>query len=106
MISWTPRFRQNREVWLRFIAEHAQNDPKMHSYEDSTKFNSAFLATTFRHALRFRQKRRVIENFEYLCEFKEYFWKCWLECVLYLLVTERFKKGLKTDYENLVHVYL
>jgi hypothetical protein len=34
----------------------------------------------------------VIENFEYLCEFEEYFRKCWLDCVLYLLVTEICKK--------------
>ncbi len=94
-ISLTPRFRWKREVWLCFFAENAQNDPKMHSYEDSAKFNSAFLATMLSHALRFRRKLRVIENFEYLCDFKEYFRKCWLDCVLYLLVTERFKKRCK-----------
>jgi hypothetical protein len=66
-----------------------------------------FSATTLSHASRFRRKRRVIENFEYLCEFEEYFRKYWLDCVLYLLVTEICKKkSLKTDYENLVHVYL
>jgi hypothetical protein len=43
------------------------------SYEDSAKFNSAFSATTLSHASRFRRKRRVIENFEYLREFEEYF---------------------------------
>ncbi len=93
--SLTPRVRQKRKVWLRFFAENAQNDPKTHSYEDSAKFNYMFSATMLSHASRFRQKRRVIENFEYLCEFKEYFWKCWLSCVLYLLVTERCKKKFK-----------
>ncbi len=78
----------------------------MHSYEDSAKFNSAFLVTTLSHASHFRQKQGVIENFEYLGEFEEFFRKCWLSCVLYLLVTERCKKSLITDYENLVHVYL
>jgi hypothetical protein len=106
MISLTPRFRQKREVWLRFFAENVQNDPKTHSYEDNAKFNAAFSATMLSHASRFRRKRRVIENFEYLGEFEEYFRKCRLCCVLYLLVTERCKKSLKTDYENLVHVYL
>ncbi len=39
-------------------------------------------------------------------EFEEDFGKCWLYCVLYLLVIEGYKKSLQTDYENLVHVYL
>jgi hypothetical protein len=67
----------------------------MHSYEDSPKFNSAFSATMLSHASRFRRKRRVIENVEYPGEFEEYFQKCWLYCVLYLLVTERCKKKFK-----------
>jgi hypothetical protein len=37
-----------------------------------------FLATTLSHASRFWQKRGVIENFEYLGEFEEYFQKFWL----------------------------
>ena len=78
----------------------------MHTYEGNAKFNSEFSATTITHDSRFRRKQGVIENFEYLGEFEEYFRKCWLYCVLYLLVTERCKKSLKTDYENLVHVYL
>jgi hypothetical protein len=67
----------------------------MHSYEDSAKFNSAFSATTLSDASRFRWKREVIKNFEYLGKFKAYFWKYWLYCVLYLLVTERCKKKFK-----------
>jgi hypothetical protein len=94
-ISLTPRFRRKREDWLRFFAENAQNDPKTQSYEDSTKFNSAFSVTTLSHASRFWRKWRVIENFKYLCEFEEYFRKCWLDCVLYLLVTEICKKKFK-----------
>ncbi len=68
-ISLTQRFRRKREVWLRFFAENAQNDPKTHSYEDSAKFDVAFSATMLSHASRFRRKRGVIENFEYLCQF-------------------------------------
>ncbi len=68
-ISLTPRFRRKREVWFRFFAENAQNDPKTHSYEDSAKFNVAFSGTTLSHASRFRRKQGVIENFEYLREF-------------------------------------
>ncbi len=94
-ISLTPRFRRKREVWLRFFAKNAQNDPKMHSYEDNAKLNSAFSATPLSHASRFRRKRGVIENFEYLGEFKEYFRKCWLYCILHLLKTERCKKKFK-----------
>jgi hypothetical protein len=93
-ISLTLRFRQKREVWFHFFANNAQNYPKTHSYEDNAKFNSAFLVTTLSHASRFRQKRRVIESFEYLGEFEEYFRKCWLYCVLYLLVTEILALGL------------
>jgi hypothetical protein len=93
-ISSTPRFRQKRKVRLRFFTENAQNDPKTHSCEDSAKFSSEFSATTLSHASRFRRKWRLIENFEYLGEFEEYFRKCWLSCVLYLLVTERCKKNL------------
>jgi hypothetical protein len=94
-ISLTPRFRRKREVWLCFFAENAQNDQKTHSYEDSTKFNSAFLETTLSHASHFRRKRRVIENFEYLREFKEYIRKCWLDCVLYLFSNWKIKKKFK-----------
>jgi hypothetical protein len=57
-------------------------------------------------ASRFRRKQGVIENFDYLGEFKEYFRKYWLYYVLYLLVTEDAKKSFKTDDENLVDVYL
>jgi hypothetical protein len=68
-ISLTPRFLRKRIVWLRFFAENTQNDPKMHSYEDSAKFNVTFSATALSHASRFWRKQGVIENFEYLCEF-------------------------------------
>jgi hypothetical protein len=68
-VTLTPRFRRKREIWLRFFAENAQNDPKTHSCKDSTKFNSAFSATTLSQASRFQWKRPVIENFEYLGEF-------------------------------------
>jgi hypothetical protein len=105
MISLTPCFRWKREVWLRFFAENAQNDPKTHSYEDSAKFNAAFLATALSHASRFQRKRWVIENFEYLEEFEEYFWKCWLYCVLYISDWQ-MEKNFKNRQENLVHVYL
>jgi hypothetical protein len=91
-ISLTPRFCQKRKVWLRFFAENAQNDPKTHSYEDNAKFNSAFSATMLRYASRFRRKRGMIEHFEYLSEFVEVFRKCWLYCVLYILVIKRCKK--------------
>ncbi len=97
-ISLTPRFCQKCKVWLRFFTENAQNDPKTHSYEDNAKFKTAFSATTLNHASRFWRKRGVIENFEYLGEFKEYFRNCWLYCVLYLLVTERCKKKFKNRW--------
>jgi hypothetical protein len=77
------------------FAKNAQNDSKTHSSEDNAKFNSLFSATTLSHASRFRQKWGVIKNFEYLGKFVEYFRKCWLYCVLYLLVTERCKKKFK-----------
>jgi hypothetical protein len=51
-------------------------------------------------------KNGAIENFEYLNEFEKDVQKCWLYCVLYLLKTERYKKVLKTDSENLMNVYL
>ncbi len=47
----------------------------------------------------------MIEKLEYLGKFED-FWKCSLYCLLYLLVIERCKKSLKTDYENLMHGYL
>jgi hypothetical protein len=98
--SFTSHFLQqrNREAWLRFFTENAQNDPKTHSYEDNAKFNSAFSVTILSHASGFRWKQCVIENFEYLGEFEEYFRKCWLYCILYLLVTERCKKKLKNKW--------
>jgi hypothetical protein len=48
------------------LPKKAENDPKTHSYENSTKFNDAFLATMLSHASRFCGKREVIKNFEYL----------------------------------------
>ncbi len=63
----------------------------MHSYEDNTKFHSTFSATTLSYASHFWRNWGVMENFEYLGDF----WKCWLYCVLYLLVIERCKKKLK-----------
>jgi hypothetical protein len=95
MISLTPRFRRKREVWLPFFTENAQNDPKTHSYEDNAKFHSAFLPTTLSYASRFWRNRGVIENLEYLGEFEEDFRKCWLYCILYLLVIERCKNKFK-----------
>ncbi len=106
-ISLTPRFRRKREVWLRFFAENAQNDLKTHSCEDRAKFNSAFSATTLRHALHFRQKWRVIQ-------------KLWISGRIWRVFSKKLavlrfasisdwklpKKNLKTDYENLMHVYL
>jgi hypothetical protein len=62
-ISLTLRFCRKHEFGLRFFAENAQNDLKMHSYKDSAKFNSSFSATTLSHASRFRRKWQVIENF-------------------------------------------
>jgi hypothetical protein len=45
------------------------------------------------YVLRFQLKLEVINNIEYLGEFEEDFQKCWLNCVLYLLVIERGKKS-------------
>jgi hypothetical protein len=78
----------------------------MHSHKDNAKFHSSLLATTLSYATHFWGKQGVIKKFEYLGEFEEDFRKCWLFCVLHLLVIERCKKSLKIDYENLVHVYL
>ncbi len=49
-ISVTPRCLRKREVWLHFLAEDAQNDLKMHSYEDNAMFHFAFSATTLSYA--------------------------------------------------------
>ncbi len=68
-ISLTLCFHWKREVWLCFFAENAQNDPQTHSYEDSAKFNVVFSRTMLSYSSRFRRKREVIKNFEYLCEF-------------------------------------
>ncbi len=93
-ISLTLLFRRKHSVWIPFFAENAQNDPKTHSYEDNAKFLSAFTPTTLSYASRFRQNRGVIENCEYLDEFED-FQKCWLYCILYLLMIERCKKKFK-----------
>ncbi len=71
--SLTLRFHQKREVWLRLFAENAQNDPKLHSYKDSAKFNVTFSETMLSYASLFRRLQGVIENFEYLCEFLRMF---------------------------------
>ncbi len=105
MISVTPRFRRKREVWLRFFAENAQNDPKKHSYEESAKFYVAFSTTTLSHASRFRRKRGVIESLNICANFKNFFENVshTAFCIYYWV--KDAKKSLKTDYENLVHVY-
>ncbi len=86
-ISLTPRFLRKRKVWLPFFAENAQNDPKTHNYEDNAKFHSAFSLTTLSYASRFRRNQGVIEF--------EDFRKCWLYCVLYLLIFDRWKNKFK-----------
>jgi hypothetical protein len=42
IISWTLHFRQKREVWRHFFAENAENDQKIHSYEDNAKLAPYF----------------------------------------------------------------
>ncbi len=69
--SITRRFRRKRKAWQSVVAENTELNLVLssHRYEDNAKFNVAFSATTLSHASRFRQKRGVIENIEYLCEF-------------------------------------
>jgi hypothetical protein len=86
-ISLTLHFRRKRKVRLHFLQ-------KTHSYEDNAKFHSSILATMLSYAMCFRRKRGMIKNYEDLAKFED-FWKCWLYCVLYLLVIERCKKSLK-----------
>jgi hypothetical protein len=102
--SFTQHFCQQRWVLLRAFAVNAKFDsafsPKMlkriqKRTATKTALNLTFFTTTLSHFSCFRRKRRVIENFEYLGEFEEYFRKCWLYCVLNLLVTERCKKKFK-----------
>ncbi len=49
-ISFTPRCRRKREVWLHFFAGDTQNDPKMHGYEDNAEFHSTFSAIMLNYA--------------------------------------------------------
>ncbi len=99
--SFTPHFRQKREVWLHYFTEKAKFDsafsPKTRSLTPlfrrkrpkwSEKIYPSFSATMLSHASRFRRKRGVIENFENLGEFKEYFRKCRLYCV-YIKIQKR-----------------
>ncbi len=79
----------------RLFAENAQYNLKTHNWEDSGKFHFAFSATMISYAMRFQRKRGVIKNFKYLGKFEKDFWKCWLYCVLYLLVNERCKNKFK-----------
>jgi hypothetical protein len=100
MISLTPRFRRKREVWLRVFAENAKSDPKTHSYEDSAKFNPAFSVTTLSHASPFRKLQISVR-----------IWRIFSKALAGLRFVSisdwnMQKKSLKTDYENLVHVYL
>jgi hypothetical protein len=81
MRCWTPLF--------------TKNDLKTHRYEDNAKLHSAFSATMLSYATHFRQKQGVIENFKYLGEFEDNFCKCFLNCVLCLLMIERCKKKFK-----------
>ncbi len=91
MISLTLRCCQKCKVWLRFFAEDAQN--YLHSNEDNVKFHTVFSGTALSYATGFPRKRGVILNFEYLGEFDKDVKKCWLNCVLYLLMIERWNKG-------------
>ncbi len=104
MISLTPRFRQKRKVWLHFFAENAQNDPKAHSYEESAKFNVAFSATTLSHA---SAKTGSFQKLWISVRILRIFSKM-LAVLRSVSISEwkMQKKVYKTDYENLVHVYL
>ncbi len=93
-ISLTPCFCQKREVWFRFFAENAQNDPKTLSYEDSTKFNSPVLAMLSHASCCFVLSAKTASDQKLWISV--WIWrKCWLDCLLYLLVTEICKKKFK-----------
>jgi hypothetical protein len=94
-ISLTPRFCRKRKVWLPFFAKNAQNHPKTHSYKDNAKIHSALSPTTLSYASRFRRNRGVIENLEFLDKFEEDFQRCWLYCILYVFVIERWQYKFK-----------
>ncbi len=94
-ISLTPRFHRKREVWLRVFAENAQNDPKTHSCEDSAKFIQRFRRQHSAMLRAFGENGEWSKTSNIWANFKNIFRKCWLYCVLYLLVTERFKKKFK-----------
>ncbi len=87
---------RNPQLW------YVHTYPKTHSCEDNAKFNSAFSVTTLSYTTRFRRRRGVIENFEYLGVLKKIF----EDRSFAVFCIKMQKKGLKTDYENLVHVYL
>jgi hypothetical protein len=104
-ISLTPRFPWKREVWLRFFAESAQNNPKTHSSKDNTIFNSVFSATTLSHASRFRRKGsdRELQISWRICRI----FSKMLAVLRFVSISDwKMQKSLKTDDENLVHVYL
>jgi hypothetical protein len=54
-------------------------------------------------------KHGAIVTFEYPAKFKKVFRQCWIYCVAYLFVNLWLDDAiikLKTDFENLVHMYL
>jgi hypothetical protein len=89
-ITVTRHFHQKRQVSLCVFAENARYDLKICSLKDNAEFHLAFLGTALSLATPFRQKKGVIETFEYLGKFEKYL--RWLYCVGYLLVTECKKK--------------
>ncbi len=94
-----------REVWLHLFAKDAQKGQKMYSYKDNNKFHSVFLATALSLTPRFQQKGEVMEDFEYLRIWKDFYKMLAVLCFV-SLNDWKVRTRLKTDRENLAHVYL
>jgi hypothetical protein len=52
-ISLSQCYRQKCKVSLLIFAKDAQNDSKLHSYEDNAKVHCAFLGTALSYAMHF-----------------------------------------------------
>jgi hypothetical protein len=103
-ISLTLHICRKRWAWLGFFTK---NDPKTHSYKDKAKLHYAFSATMLSYATRLRRKTRSDRKFQISGQIWRQFLQMFFElCFVSINDWTMQKKGLKTDFANLVHVYL
>ncbi len=95
-ISLTLRFRQKREVWLRFFAENTQNDLRKRTVtKTALSLTSRFRRQRSAMIYAFGENGELSKTLNICVNFKNFFKNVGRTAFLHLLVSERCKKKFK-----------